>query len=217
MYMRTLCASAALSAIRRARYSDRSHASGSSPGFWMRPCQIVGIVSRARSPSESASTGTGRQAPTRRCCSTSPRARPSHSNRTITARSSPSSFRGTWISSPAPSPLLPSASRPPRCASRASACTPRATDSWPSPGVATKPMPQAARASGRSPGQARRVRSSAGGTDTEGYRALPGVASARSPKESAIRYAVATSRGGPGRGGRRTGSAASPGPRGPGQ
>src|ERR1700682_83021 len=90
-------------------------------------------------------------------------ARLSHSNRAATAKS-PRRRCGTWIRSPAPSPLLPSASNPPRWDSRASAWTPSSTASWPSSGVATKPMPQAARLVGRSPGQARRERRSAGGT-----------------------------------------------------
>ena len=38
---------------------------------------------------------------------------------------------------------------------------------WPRSGVATKPMPQAARLPGTSPGQARRVESAVGGTDLQ--------------------------------------------------
>src|SRR5205814_1551397 len=50
---------------------------------------------------------------------------------------------------------------------RAGAFTPRAMASWPRSGVATKPIPHAARASGRSPAQARRVEDNVGGTDRE--------------------------------------------------
>src|SRR5206468_1689284 len=71
MYMRTAAASACRSASRRAMYSRRSHVSGSTPGSSTRPCQIAGIVSRARSPSDSVSTGTLRQEATLIPCAAS--------------------------------------------------------------------------------------------------------------------------------------------------
>src|SRR6266850_2449612 len=134
------------------------------------PCQISGMVARAFSPRLSTSMGTGRHSRSSKPLAAADSATialalSSQAKRAATAKSPPSMRCGTWIRSPAPSPLLPSASSPPRCESRASAWTPRATASWPSSGEATKPIPQAARLLGRSPGQARRERRSAGGTD----------------------------------------------------
>src|SRR5690348_1283583 len=125
------------------------------------------MVASAFSPSEWRSTGTSRQETTRRWRSTASRARSSQSKTVARPCASPRSSRGTWIRSPAPSPLLPSASSPPRCESRARASTASATASWPRSGVATKPMPQAARAAGIAPAQARRVLSTAGGTEAK--------------------------------------------------
>ena len=176
--MLTPSSCARLSARRRTRYRRRSHSSGSRSGRAMSPCQITGLVARALSPRLEGSTGTARHSSSRRprlsmASATIPRARSSQANSAATANSPPRRRCGTWISRPAPSPLLPSASRPPRCARRARAWAPRATASWPSPGVATKPIPQAARAVGRSPGQARRDRRSAGGTDLKAIGIRP--------------------------------------------
>jgi len=167
--MRTPSDAASFSARRRARYSRRSHSSGSRLVFAIRPCQIPGIVSRARPPRVSGSTGTLRQSATwiptvAAALSKTWRPRPSHSKSAVTAKSPPSKRCGTWMRRPAPSPLFPSASSPPRWASRARAPTPSATASCPASGVDTNPIPQAARPLGRSPGQARRVGFSAGGT-----------------------------------------------------
>src|SRR5882672_5241936 len=134
------------------------------------PCQISGMVARAFSPRLSTSMGTGRHSRSSKPLATADSAtidlaRSSQAKRAATAKSPPSRRCGTWIRSPAPSPLLPSASSPPRWERRARAWTPRETASCPSSGEATKPIPQAARLLGRSPGQARRDRRSAGGTD----------------------------------------------------
>src|SRR5450759_3932978 len=144
----------------------------------MRPCQIAGCEARARSPRLAESTGTLRHSTTSRPLAamdsaTTSRARSSHSKRAATAKSPPRRRCGTWISSPAPSPLLPSASSPPRCDSRARAWTPSSTARYPSSGAATKPMPQAARLVGTSPAQARREGRSAGGTRSKVVQGAP--------------------------------------------
>ena len=125
---------------------------------------MAGMLPRAKSPSAAGFVGTGRQVWSSRpdsakASATRSRAPWSHSKRTATPRR-PRRAWGTWIRRPAPSPLLPSASIPPRWASRASASTPSLTTSCEGScaGVAMKPMPQAARCDGRSPAQPARVR-----------------------------------------------------------
>src|SRR5258708_24480010 len=163
----------------------------------MRPCQIVGCEARARSPRLSGSTGPWRHSTSCRPldaidAATMSSALASHSKGAATANSPPRRRCGTGIRSPAPSPLLPPASSPPRCDSRASACTPRATAWWASSGVATKPMPQAARLVGRAPGQARRDGRSAGGTESKVSQGGGGRAKGSTPKEPAEPYAGGT-------------------------
>ena len=131
--MRTPSASARRSAPRRARYSLCSHSCGSSPGPATSPCQIAGIASRARRPRLAASTGTARQSSRRiprsvSCSSTMPRARGVPLEERLPPRPRrPACGGGSGSRSPAPSPLLPSASNPPRWDSRASARTPSST------------------------------------------------------------------------------------------
>ena len=139
------------SARLRARYA-RSSASSSSHGA-STSCAMRGIEATAVDPSADTSTGTSRQpngsSPSaRQASSTTPR---SHGSRrkhiAIPAPSIPVSVRWSGRSTPAPSPVTPSAAQAPRCATAASPASARSTSSRDERprASATRPMPQASR------------------------------------------------------------------------
>ena len=127
-------------------------------------CRMVGSVACARGPVIVGSVGTTRQprhcrpfCPARAaiasCAAVSSPAgkktmpRPNSSGRQTPASSAAARMNrsGIAISRPAPSPLRPSASTPPRCARRSSAVSARPTISCDgaAPSRVTKPTPQA--------------------------------------------------------------------------